>query len=56
VRTGISIVLRHLLGIAVIWAPGLAKGETLTLQQAIEAAEANNRAIFVPPGWNTPRR
>ena len=44
-RTGTSIVLRHLLGIAVIWAPGLVRGQTLTLQQAIEAAEANNRAI-----------
>jgi outer membrane protein TolC len=45
VRTGTSIVVRHLLGIAVMWAPGLVSGETLTLQQAIGAAEANNRAI-----------
>src|SRR5207249_8921102 len=45
VRTGTSIVVRHLLGIAVMWAPGLVHGQTLTLQQAIEAAEANNRAI-----------
>src|SRR5437868_1146412 len=28
-----------------IWAPGLVHGQTLTLQQAIESAEANNRAI-----------
>ena len=27
-----------------MWAPGLVHGQTLTLQQAIEAAEANNRA------------
>ena len=45
VRTGTSIVVRHLLGIAVMWAPGLVNGETLTLQQAIERAQANNRAI-----------
>ena len=44
-RTGICVVLRRLLGIAVIFAPGLLHGETLTLQQAIESAEANNRAI-----------
>src|SRR5215510_15470153 len=44
VRAG-SIVLKCLLSIAVIWAPGLIHGQTLTLQQAIEAAEANNRAI-----------
>ena len=44
-RTGTSIVVRHLLGIAVMWAPGLVHGQTLTLQQAIGAAEANNRAI-----------
>src|SRR5436190_17121890 len=42
--------LRRLLGIALIWAPGLViaannNGETLTLPQAIEAAQANNRAI-----------
>jgi outer membrane protein TolC len=36
---------RYLLSIALIWATGLIHGETLTLQQAIEAAEANNRAI-----------
>lgn len=36
---------RSLLSIALIWAPGLIHGQTLTLQQAIEAAEANNRAI-----------
>lgn len=44
-RTGTCVVLRRLLGIALIWAPGLVNGETLTLQQAIGAAEANNRAI-----------
>jgi len=36
---------RYLLPIVLIWAPGLIHGQTLTLQQAIEAAEANNRAI-----------
>ena len=36
---------RHLLPIVLIWAPGLIHGQTLTLQQAIAAAEANNRAI-----------
>ena len=45
VRTGTSIVVRHLLGIAVMWAPGLVHGQTLTLQQAIDSAEANNRAV-----------
>jgi outer membrane protein len=45
VRTGTPIVLRHLLGMAAIWAPGLIHGQTLTLQQAIESAETNNRAI-----------
>ena len=45
VRTGTGVVLKCLLSIAAIWAPGLVHGETLTLQQAIEAAEANNRAI-----------
>jgi outer membrane protein len=35
----------YLLPIVLIWAPGLIHGQTLTLQQAIEAAEANNRAI-----------
>lgn len=44
-RTGTCGVLRRLLGVALIWAPGLVNGETLTLKQAIEAAEANNRAI-----------
>src|SRR5947207_3310393 len=44
-RTGTCVVLRRLLGIALIWVPGLVNGETLTLQQAIESAEANNRAI-----------
>src|SRR5437879_531764 len=39
------VVLRYLLRIALIWAPGVVHGETLTLQQAIESAEANNRAI-----------
>src|SRR4051794_2123807 len=42
---GTCVVLRRLLGIALIWAPGLVKGETLTLQQGIDAAQANNRAI-----------
>jgi outer membrane protein TolC len=36
---------RHLLPIVLIWAPGLIHGQTVTLQQAIAAAEANNRAI-----------
>jgi outer membrane protein len=45
VRTGTCVVLRYLLRIALIWAPGLVHGQTLTLQQAIESAEANNRAI-----------
>src|SRR5690242_17321383 len=44
VRAG-GILLGYLLPIALIWAPGLVQGETLTLQQGIEAAEANNRAI-----------
>src|SRR5438093_13053099 len=44
-RTGTHVVFRYLLGIALIWAPGLVHGQTLTLQQAIGAAEANNRAI-----------
>jgi outer membrane protein TolC len=35
----------QLLRIVVICAPGLVDGETLTLQQAIEGAQANNRAI-----------
>src|ERR1051325_7096692 len=38
-------VREYLLAIALIWVPGLVQGQTLTLQQAIEAAEANNRAI-----------
>ena len=38
-------VREYLLAIALIWAPGLIHGQTLTLQQAIGAAEANNRAI-----------
>ena len=44
-RTGTCVVLRRLLGIALIWAPGFVNGETLTLQKAIEGAQANNRAI-----------
>ena len=44
-RTGTSVVLRYLLRTALIGAPGLVHGQTLTLQQAIESAEANNRAI-----------
>src|SRR5438477_4251823 len=44
VRAG-GTVPECLLAIALIWAPGLVHGQTLTLQQAIEAAEANNRAI-----------
>src|SRR5689334_9440532 len=36
---------RYLLPIVLIWAPRLVHGQTLTLQQAIAAAEANNRAI-----------
>jgi len=44
-RAGCCVALRYLLPIALIWAPGLIHGQTLTLQQAIEAAEANNRAI-----------
>jgi len=35
----------RLIGVAIIWAPWLLYGETLTLQQAIVAAEANNRVI-----------
>ena len=34
-----------LLRIALIWVPELVHGQALTLQQAIESAEANNRAI-----------
>jgi outer membrane protein len=37
--------LKRLIGIALVFAPGLADGETLTVQQAIAAAETNNRAI-----------
>ena len=44
-RTGTCVVLRYLLRAALIGAPGLIHGQTLTLQQAIESAEANNRAI-----------
>lgn len=44
-RTGISVVFRYLLRTALIGTPGLVHGQPLTLQQAIEAAEANNRAI-----------
>src|SRR5262252_4339009 len=35
----------RLIGVAIICAPGLLDGETLTLQQAISGAEVNNRAI-----------
>jgi outer membrane protein len=45
-RAGCCVALRYLLTIALIWAPGLIHGQTLTLQQAIEAAEGNNRAIL----------
>jgi outer membrane protein len=44
-RAGCCVALRYLVPIALIWAPGLIHGQTLTLQQAIGAAEANNRAI-----------
>src|SRR5262245_4968951 len=44
-RAGYCVVLRSLLPIVVISVSGLVPGQTLTLQQAIEAAEANNRAI-----------
>jgi outer membrane protein len=44
-RAGCCVALRYLLPIALTWAPGLVHGQTLTLQQAIEAAETNNRAI-----------
>jgi outer membrane protein TolC len=37
--------VKRLVRIAIICAPGLVDGETLTLQQAITRAEANNRAI-----------
>jgi outer membrane protein TolC len=37
--------VKRLVRIAIICAPGLVDGETLTLQQAIAGAEANNRAI-----------
>ena len=43
--TGTCIVVKRLLLIALVCAPGLVDGETLTLQQAIEGAQANNRAI-----------
>ncbi|HEY6344950.1 MAG TPA: TolC family protein [Bryobacteraceae bacterium] len=46
VRTGTCVVLTYLLRIALIGAPGLVHGQTLTLQQAIESAEANDRAIL----------
>ena len=35
----------RLIGVTIIWAPWLLYGETLTLQHAIVAAEANNRVI-----------
>ena len=41
----VGTVPGYLLAIALIWAPGLVHGQTVTLQQAIEAAEATNRAI-----------
>lgn len=44
-RTGTCVVLGYLLHASLIGAPGLLHGQTLTLQQAIESAEANNRAI-----------
>ena len=42
---GTRVATVRLIGVAIIWAPWLLYGETLTLQQAIVAAEANNRAI-----------
>lgn len=45
----------RLIGVAIIWAPWLLYGETLTLQQAIVAAEANNRVI-APLVWNMTKR
>ena len=44
-RTGSCVVFRYLLRAAFIGVPGLVHGQPLTLQQAIESAEANNRAI-----------
>ena len=44
-RTGHGLQRLRLIGVAIIWAPWLLYGETLTLQQAIVAAEANNRVI-----------
>jgi outer membrane protein TolC len=37
--------LKRLIGIALVFAPAQVDGETLTVQQAIAAAESNNRAI-----------
>jgi outer membrane protein TolC len=45
VRTGTCVVIGRLLGIALICSSELVHGQTLTLQQAIESAEANNRTI-----------
>jgi len=45
VRTGTCVVVKRLLRIAFIGVPLIVDGETLTLQQAIAEAEANNRAI-----------
>src|SRR5215467_1111494 len=42
---GTRVATVRLIGVAVIWAPWLLYGETLTLQQAIVAAEANNQVI-----------
>jgi outer membrane protein TolC len=45
VRIGACTFAKRLLRIAVVCAAGLVDGETLTLQQAIADADANNRAI-----------
>jgi len=45
VRTGTCAAVKLLLRIAVIFAPGVIDGETLTLQRAIDGAQANNRTI-----------
>ena len=38
-------ILKRLIGISTIWLPGLLDGEMLTLQEVIQNAESNNRAI-----------
>jgi outer membrane protein TolC len=45
VRTGTPVGVKRLIRIIMLCAPGLLGAETLTLRQAIAAAEANNREI-----------